>query len=218
MNRLKKLGLLTSLILTWTLTSSGIAQQVPEIPRRFMRGIAKVEQTARGPVIYYNPATCRRLGPEVCSFFRAHEYAHIQLNHLNRNIPVRQAEAEADMYAARMVPRSTAAAAQRYFRRGNAGGIDHGSAWQRARRVGYSATGSPYQIRRNSYSRQTYPTRTAYSARGMLNSRSRGFANPSRRIYALNRGNVNPAVYSAPGQAYTNRPFGYSSSRIARRR
>jgi hypothetical protein len=193
----KAIALLPALSLSWLLPNWGIAQQVPEIPRRFMPGIAKVEQTPRGPVIFYNPATCRRLGPQACAFFRAHEYAHIQLNHLNRNIPVRQAEAEADMYASRMVSRPVSAAAQRYFRRGNGGSINHGTAWQRARRVHQAANGSALYPTTYANSNRNYPTRNSYSATRRpicigphCNSRSgQVFIVPgNRQVYPVQRG------------------------------
>lgn len=110
--------------------------QVPEIPRRLMGGIARVTTGRNGqPVIYFNPATCRRLGPDVCAFFRAHEHAHIRLNHLNRPISKRQAEAEADFYAARTASPAAVAAARQWFQAGHGGSRMHGRSWQRANRL-----------------------------------------------------------------------------------
>ncbi len=128
--------------------------QVPEIPHRFMGGIAQVTTGRNGkPVIYFNPATCRRLGPDVCAFFRAHEHAHIRLNHLNRPIAKRQAEAEADFYAAQTASPAAVSAARQWFQAGNGGSRIHGRSWQRADRLsGFgnaTTTASSYGRRRS---------------------------------------------------------------------
>jgi hypothetical protein len=139
MNRLKVFaGLLTIFVasLSTGIGPASSSAQIREIPVRGLRGIAKVGKNKRGGHnIYYNPRTCRRLGPDLCSFFRAHEHAHVRLNHFGRGVPVRQAEWEADIWAAKNSSPASVRAAVRYFRRGNGGSIKHGSSISRARRV-----------------------------------------------------------------------------------
>ncbi len=123
--------------------------QIPEIPRRGLPGIARVTHDLGGqPVIYYNPAARRRMGPEVTEFFRAHELAHLRLNHFNRNISIQQAEAEADALAARMISPNAAAAAQRWFMSGRGGSRQHGTPRQRANRLSGQAGFSPSAMAR----------------------------------------------------------------------
>lgn len=111
--------------------------QVPQVPRYFMGGIARATTDRSGrPVVYYNPIAMRRIGPQVSEFFLAHEHAHHQLNHLRRPISVRQAEAEADRLAARIASPTAVSAARQWFLRGNGGSRQHGSAYQRASRIG----------------------------------------------------------------------------------
>lgn len=122
--------------------------QVREVPVRGLRGIAKVGRDRGGQhTIYYNPRTCRRLGPDLCSFFRAHEYAHVRLNHLGRGTPVRQAESEADIWAAKNSSPRAVRSAVRYFRKGNGGGLRHGTGLARARRVSEAARTAPRTVR-----------------------------------------------------------------------
>ena len=125
--------------------SSALEAQVPEIPRPFLRGYARVSSLRGQPVIYYNPIAVRRAGPQVSQFIRAHEYAHIRLGHSNRRISRHQAEYEADILAARSVPSSTVRATQLWFARGNGGGLYHGSGIQRARRIGYGFSGRRFR-------------------------------------------------------------------------
>lgn len=137
----------------WMAVASG--QSIPEIPRRFMRGIAQATTLNGQPVIYYNPATARRMGRELSEFFRAHEYAHHQLNHLNRPISVQQAEAEADAYAARTASPAAVTAASVWFGRGNGGSRQHGSGWERASRL----NGSVAFLQRSQSGRSGYQSR-----------------------------------------------------------
>lgn len=125
------------LLVLVSIPSSNLLAQVPEIPRPFMRGYARVAAIRGQPVIYYNPSAVRRAGPQVSQFIRAHEYAHIRLGHMHRRISPRQAEYEADVLAAQSVPGSTVRATQMWFARGNGGGLYHGTGFQRARRIGY---------------------------------------------------------------------------------
>lgn len=120
---------------TGSLAVSDACAQVQEIPVRGMRGIASVGYRGNALTIEYNPRTCARLGPELCSFFRAHEYGHVALNHLGRGTPVRQAEYEADVWAARNSSPAARAAAVRYFQSGRGASWKHGSGNSRAARV-----------------------------------------------------------------------------------
>ena len=91
------------------------------------------------PVITMNRGMCRR-NPDLCEFITAHELGHHQLGHFHRNINVRQAEAEADRYAARHSSAQAVAAAQRFFARGHGGNRKHGSSRQRYVRVSTART------------------------------------------------------------------------------
>ena len=128
-----------ALFIFWLLLPTpSVAQlrRVQEVPRITQRGIAKVTRDRQGKqVIYYNPNTCRRLGRDACAFFRAHEYGHIALRHLERGTPTRLAEHEADVWAARHSSPQTVQGALRFFRRGGGGSRWHGSARTRAQRV-----------------------------------------------------------------------------------
>ena len=103
-------ALLTAIYVpTWG--NSAVAQGIQTYERRFIWNIGYAEVDRRGnKIVVINPAVCQRLGPDLCSFFRAHEMAHHQLKHFDRNIPVQQKEAEADRHAASVV--SPAAARQ----------------------------------------------------------------------------------------------------------
>lgn len=122
------------------------AQQLREVAVPGMRGIASVGYRGNQLTIEYNPRTCARLGPELCAFFRAHEYGHIALRHLERGTPVRQAEYEADQWAARHTSAASRQAAMRYFNAGNGGSLRHGSAASRAQRVASAGTASPRRV------------------------------------------------------------------------
>lgn len=120
--------------------TAAMAQTIREVAVPGMRGIASVGYRGSELTIEYNPKTCARLGPDLCSFFRAHEYGHVALRHLERGTPVRQAEYEADVWAARNSTPAAQAAAVQYFRAGNGGSARHGSAQARAARVSSSGT------------------------------------------------------------------------------
>lgn len=110
--------------------------QIREV-RRFLLndvGAATIDRAGNG-YVEINPFRCRQLGPALCEFFRQHEYAHLNLNHFDRQISTRRAEAEADCYAAKAVPQSIANAAINYFKSGFGGSRVHGSSQQRAARV-----------------------------------------------------------------------------------
>ena len=114
--------------------------RVQEVPRFGQVGIAKLTRNRQGAkVIYYNPNTCRRLGRDACAFFRAHEYGHVALRHLERGTPPRIAEREADLWAARNSSPQVVQGALRYFRRGGGGSLRHGTSQTRAQRVLFGA-------------------------------------------------------------------------------
>lgn len=96
---------------------------VPEIPYPNLPDIALVTwfngilpingQFYNGLVIYYNPLTCQHVGPNLSAFFRAHEYGHIELHHLQkktfqknpftRHWMTRRYELEADSFATKLL-------------------------------------------------------------------------------------------------------------------
>ena len=119
---------------TWE--SSAEAQTVQSYQRRFIGDIGYAAVDRRGNrLVVMNPSACRRLGPDLCTFFRAHEMAHHQLGHFSRNISVQQKEAEADRYAASVVSPAAQNAAQQFFASGRGGSWRHGSSQQRMARV-----------------------------------------------------------------------------------
>ena len=129
-----------------TTVSEALAQNVREVAVPGMRGIASVEFKGEDIQVSYNPRVCARLGPDLCSFFRAHEYGHIALKHLEKGTPVRQAEHEADVWAARNSTAAARAAAIKYFRSGGGSSVRHGSGATRAKRVESADTVDPVQI------------------------------------------------------------------------
>lgn len=127
-------------------TAQTMAQTIREVAVPGMRGIASVGYRGSDLTIEYNPRTCARLGPDLCSFFRAHEYGHVALRHLQRGTPVRQAEYEADVWAARNSTPAARAAAVKYFRSGNGGSVRHGSPASRASRVASAGASAPVRV------------------------------------------------------------------------
>ncbi len=110
--------------------------QVNEISSRWSRDVAHVSLDRNGrSQIKFNPRRCRELGPDLCEFFRAHEYGHVNLRHLERGVPKAQAEAEADRWAASHASPAAVRAARNYFRSGHGGSRIHGTAEQRAARM-----------------------------------------------------------------------------------
>ena len=136
--------------------------QVHERASRWIRDVAKVTLDSSGKsTITYNPAICRKLGPALCEFFRAHEYGHVNLQHLERGVPVRRAEVEADVWAATHASPTAVAAALRYFNNGNGGSKNHGSSQERAQRImqAQANTSQRVVVRRPNYPPQTSPTK-----------------------------------------------------------
>lgn len=58
------------------------AYPVREVPIYGLGDVAMASYDFAGPVIYYNPTYVEQLGPELATFFRAHEYGHIHLGHV----------------------------------------------------------------------------------------------------------------------------------------
>ena len=113
-----------------------VSGQVQERSRWLLPDVAKVTLDSSGQSqIDFNPTICRRLGPDLCEYFRAHEYGHVNLRHLERGVPTRQAEREADLWAAQNASPSAVEAARKYFERGRGGSFNHGSARVRAQRL-----------------------------------------------------------------------------------
>ena len=106
------------------------APQVRQIADVTLRDVAVAVYDARHPVIYYNPVLLARLGPDLTTFFLAHEQAHIALRHTRsgalgtgleqRNHSLQQKELAADCLATRTLGREHRAvsqAAARFFSR-----------------------------------------------------------------------------------------------------
>lgn len=128
------------------LTINEVSGQVREIRRRLMSDIGYARVDRRGnPIVVINSRMCAQMGPELCNYFRAHEQAHHRLNHFGRNITVRQAEAEADSLAARMVSPQSRAAAARYFASGRGGSRMHGTPQARLARVSAAGNSANYR-------------------------------------------------------------------------
>ena len=116
---------------------------VPEIPDPNLNDIAIATHMNGQVVIIYNPNYCNQLGPFVCNFFRAHEYGHVNLEHVLMGTHPVQAEYEADCWAARNAPPQQVQAAYYHFmNQGFMGDWSHGTGIQRGQRVaacaGYS--------------------------------------------------------------------------------
>ena len=119
----------------WVIPATADAQ-VRETPNRWIRGVAKVTLDRNGnSQIAFNPQRCRQLGPDLCEFFRTHEYGHVNLRHLERGVAAPQAEAEADIWAARNASPSAVRAAKEFFLSGKGGSRVHGTPQERARRM-----------------------------------------------------------------------------------
>ena len=84
-----------SLAVTGALCSAVVWAQVPEIPNYSLQDIAMASWYSgalpqfgipmyNGPVIIYNPNVTAQVGPVLTAFFYAHEYCHIDLNHIQK--------------------------------------------------------------------------------------------------------------------------------------
>lgn len=111
--------------------------EVPDLP-----DAAMAEMTWAGPVILYNPVLFREAGP-AREFVRAHEVAHVLLDHLSNPRMIEtdegraEAEAEADCFAARSSAKLAVAAMVRLLLRRPAEDCDsiYGTKAERARRI-----------------------------------------------------------------------------------
>jgi hypothetical protein len=109
---------LPGMVALLALTASGAARAqglhlipgIPEIPDDDLADVAVAVVDRPDPVIYYNPARFQRYGPDLSTFFLAHEYGHIALHHSReasssladpaREAVLRSQELDADCYAA----------------------------------------------------------------------------------------------------------------------
>ncbi len=109
---------------------------VPEIPNPNLGDIAIATHINGQVVIVYNPNYCDILGYLVCNFFRAHEYGHVNLDHVLMGTHPAQAEFEADCWAAKNAPPAQVQAAYYHFmNQGYMGSWMHGTGIQRAQRI-----------------------------------------------------------------------------------
>jgi len=187
-----------------------VSGQVQERVRWLLPDVAKVTLDASGQSqIDFNPTICRRLGPDLCEYFRAHEYGHVNLRHLERGVPTRQAEREADIWAAQNASPSAVKAAREYFEKGKGGSRLHGSARERAQRLKEFQTGktSEYSLQK----RVTYlkpivsstakTTSTATQTPYQLSSKSRTAAVvPTITYHTRGRITTTPTTTRAPIQ------------------
>lgn len=99
---------------------------IREVPDPLLQDISAAQYDAEGPVIRFNPNLAGRAGPNITAFFRAHEYAHLYMRHIERTMtlpdPISQAalrralEKEADCVAARRLAESSPAAVSEAIR------------------------------------------------------------------------------------------------------
>ena len=187
------------LFLAFGIFQSDSEAQVREVHSILLNdlGVARLDRQGN-PYVTINPVRCRQLGPELCEFFRQHEYGHVNLKHLERRINPRQAEIEADCYAAKNVSPDVAKAASDWFNSGNGASRVHGSSQQRADRVtscsqkaqpirvpNRSQTRRPVVASKKSYASNASPnsqTRRAVPAR----SNSASSPRPAKLVYAKN--------------------------------
>jgi hypothetical protein len=102
---------------------------VRQIATDTLRDVALAAFENGRPIIYYNPVLLQQFGPNLTTFFFAHEYGHVRFGHTGSALlaaegdpgAVRQRqELEADCYAARTLAESDPAAvgaAVRFFTR-----------------------------------------------------------------------------------------------------
>ena len=132
---MRRLGIVTvvaALLLPAGAESAGAAQRlidVRQVPTDTLRDVALATFEHGRPVIYYNPGLLQQLGPQLTSFFLAHEYGHVRYGHTGAALAagdgdasvVRQRqELEADCYATRALAEFDAeavSAAVRFFTR-----------------------------------------------------------------------------------------------------
>ena len=166
---------ISSLFFATGFFESDCRAQIREVSRVIFNDVGFASLDRQGnPYVAINPIRCRQLGPELCEFFRQHEYGHINLNHFDRRINTRQAEAEADCYAAKHVSPSVAKAASDWFQSGNGASRVHGSGQSRAARVATcSQREQPITAPDRSLTRRVTPSRRTYSANATSSSPTR---------------------------------------------
>ncbi len=134
-------------------------------------GLATYDRSGK-PVIMLNANLCRRR-PDLCEFVRAHEIAHHRLGHLNRNMSVRQAEFEADRWAATHSSPQALRAAKQFFGSGYGGTIQNGSSRQRLATINRASASQrskvhvkrvPAYVKRKAYAKRK-PTKTVHVVR-----------------------------------------------------
>lgn len=124
------------------LVAAATVGAVPEIPDARINDIAITTMLNGQVVIVWNPIVCQQIGPLVCGFFRAHEYGHVNLGHVVRPRHPRQAEFEADCWAAQNAPIHEVRAAHNHFMaNGFMGNWSHGTGIERAQRIAACAQG-----------------------------------------------------------------------------
>lgn len=118
------------------------AKRIPEVAAPWLDDVALALTTESGPVIFYNPSRCKAVGADVCAFLRAHEHAHIRLNHASAFytslVGRAVAEADADCWAARNVFLVQAKAAIAFFSAPGRADVEvgqHGTGLERAKRI-----------------------------------------------------------------------------------
>lgn len=100
---------------------------IAEIPNPNLPDIAMVTVDGYGnPVILFNPMLCQQAGPELCEFYRWHEYGHIMMGHTIIQKWPQIKELEADCWAAKNAPQYALQAAYNWFMAGGGASLIHG--------------------------------------------------------------------------------------------
>lgn len=123
-------------------------------------GLATFDRSGN-PVIMMNANLCRSR-PDLCEFVRAHELAHHRLGHLKRNMSVRQAEFEADRWAAKHSSPKAIRAAKQFFGSGYGGTVQNGTSQQRLATISRASASrrSTVRVYRPSASTKRKPAKT----------------------------------------------------------
>ena len=152
MRRLGIVTVVTALLLPAGVHRAGAVQRlidVRQIASDTLHDVALATFEQGRPVIYYNPILLQQFGPQLTSFFFAHEYGHIRYGHTGAALTAgegdlsaqrQRQELEADCYAARTLAESepeTIVAAVRFFTRMGPFRFDawHPSGSQRAAKI-----------------------------------------------------------------------------------
>ena len=152
MRRLGIVTVVTALLLPAGGHRAGAVQRlidVRQIASDTLHDVALATFEQGRPVIYYNPNLLQQFGPQLTSFFFAHEYGHIRYGHTGAALTAgegdlsaqrQRQELEADCYAARTLGElepETISAAVRFFTRMGPFRFDawHPSGSQRAAKI-----------------------------------------------------------------------------------